>query len=151
MAPQLSGQNAKFALTSYQHAVPNNVQESIVFEYETEPDAFLTIDLNGKVYKQPISKLMQSSHIIWYKKECLELLQTMTGMKSTEFQRQDPLFYHYAHKAKIHRTIPSSGYKTTFTIVDKDPLTRETHYRVRVEQRNGQRAWSSPIWVQPLT
>ncbi|MCK4374849.1 MAG: hypothetical protein KAX19_05945, partial [Candidatus Brocadiae bacterium] len=25
----------------------------------------------------------------------------------------------------------------------------EVHYRVRVEQRNGQRAWSSPIWVAP--
>ena len=25
----------------------------------------------------------------------------------------------------------------------------EVNYRVRVEQRNGQRAWSSPIWVAP--
>jgi hypothetical protein len=31
---------------------------------------------------------------------------------------------------------------------DDEPLDRETNYRVRVEQRNGQRAWSSPIWVR---
>ena len=28
-------------------------------------------------------------------------------------------------------------------------LSTETYYRVRVEQRNAQRAWSSPVWVRP--
>ena len=54
-----------------------------------------------------------------------------------------------AYKAKIHRAIPEAGYTATFELADDQPIDREVHYRVRVEQRNGQRAWSSPIWVRP--
>ncbi len=147
-APKISGKHATFTLNSYQHSVPGNAQEGIVVEYETEPNAVLTLNLNGTTIQQPISTLMQGSQIMWYREECLAMLQAMTGKNPAEFQRQDPLFYHYAFKAKLHRTIPLAGYTTEFSTIDTDLLTRETHYRVRVEQRNGQRAWSSPIWVQ---
>lgn len=51
-------------------------------------------------------------------------------------------------KAKVHRAIPEAGYVAGMEWEDDEPLEGETHYRVRVEQRNGQRAWSSPIWVR---
>ena len=53
-----------------------------------------------------------------------------------------------ARQAKIHRAIPEAGYTTVMELEDDEPLDRETPYRVRVEQRNGRRAWSSPIWVR---
>ncbi len=57
-------------------------------------------------------------------------------------------YYHFAHKVKVHRAMPEAACTATLSVVDDEPLDAETHYRVRVEQRNGQRAWSSPIWVQ---
>lgn len=37
--------------------------------------------------------------------------------------------------------------RTTFTFQDTEPLNGETYYYVRVQQIDGQIAWSSPIWV----
>ena len=34
-----------------------------------------------------------------------------------------------------------------FRFVDQDPQAGEQHYYVRVQQVDGQMAWSSPIWV----
>jgi hypothetical protein len=45
--------------------------------------------------------------------------------------------------------MPEAAYTAALDWVDDQPLDRETHYRVRVEQRNSQRAWTSPIWVRP--
>ena len=58
------------------------------------------------------------------------------------------MVFHVAHKVKIHRAVPEAAFKATWEIEDDEPLAGETAYRVRVEQRNGQRAWSSPIWMQ---
>ena len=63
-------------------------------------------------------------------------------------ERRD--IYHFlAYTAKVHRLIPESGYTARLELEDDQPLDGESHYRVRVEQRNAQRAWSSPIWVTP--
>ncbi len=71
----------------------------------------------------------------------------MTGLRAAECVREDT-FYHSARKAKIHRAIPEAGYTATMEWEDDEPLDGETHDCVRVEQSNGQRAWSSPIWVK---
>ena len=53
-----------------------------------------------------------------------------------------------AYKVKLHRAIPEAGYTAEIAFEDDEPLGGEVHYRVRVEERNGERAWSSPIWVR---
>jgi hypothetical protein len=53
-----------------------------------------------------------------------------------------------AYKAKLHRAVPEAGFTAEYGLEDDEPFDGEIHYRVRVEQRNGQRAWSSPIWVR---
>jgi hypothetical protein len=146
--PALQGKSATFAMQSYQHAIGQPFQQGIVLEYEADPLAIFTLHLNGQMYQQEIRNMMKGSDILWYRDECLEMIKNMTGSNPESFQRQDPLFYHYAFKAKIHRTIPEVGYSAIFNCVDTDKLGQETNYRIRVEQRNGQRAWSSPIWVK---
>jgi hypothetical protein len=96
-----------------------------------------------------IGNLAKGSRVIWYRDDVTKLIKEMTGIDHKQFERQDPVLFHFAFKAKLHRIIPESGYKTNFTLTDDDPIDKETHYRVRIEQRNGQRAWSSPIWIQP--
>jgi len=146
--PQLDGTTVRFAMTSTQRTVPQPFQGGIVLEFETDPSAELRLRLNGKEVKSRVRDLAQASRIVWYREECLELLREMTGIDPGSLERQDPLFYHFAFKAKLHRVIPESGFSANFSIIDTDELSAETNYRVRVEQRNGQRAWSSPIWVR---
>lgn len=50
---------------------------------------------------------------------------------------------------RVHRAVPQNAY--TFEADVKDPATGATEtdcYRIRVAQRNGQWAWSSPVWIE---
>ena len=44
-------------------------------------------------------------------------------------------------------TAPGSGAEMRFTYTDQEAQPGESYYYVRVEQKDGQLCWSSPIWV----
>jgi hypothetical protein len=49
----------------------------------------------------------------------------------------------------FERAVPQAEYTTQFTLDHEAPGATNRHwYTVRVRQRNGQWAWSSPIWVE---
>ena len=48
----------------------------------------------------------------------------------------------------FHRFVPAPHYEMTCMVEDHDDGAREDWYYVRVRQRNGHWAYSSPIWVQ---
>ena len=73
-------------------------------------------------------------------------MRRTTGVEPQGAYRGD-VYYHLGNKAKLHRAIPQAGYSAQVEWVDDEALSSEANYRIRVEQRNGQRAWSSPIWV----
>lgn len=145
--PILDGSRAEFRLVSAQSAVGNPFQVGLVLEFEALPGAELALKLNGQTVRDTVAGFAGGSRLVWYKDECLAMLRELTGMEPAALDRQDPLIYHSAFKAKLYRAIPEQGYTAQLSFTDDEPLTRETHYRVRVEQRNGQRAWSSPVWV----
>jgi hypothetical protein len=84
---------------------------------------------------------------MWFRDDCVALVRDTTGVVPETARRGD-IYYQLAEKTKIHKAIPEEGYCASLDAVDDEPLTGEANYRVRIEQRNGQRAWSSPIWVE---
>jgi hypothetical protein len=125
-------------------------QNALVFELEAAPEAELLIRLNGLQERGTVESFARGSRVMWFRDECVRMLHERYGLEPDTHEREDP-YYNMAYKAKLHRVIPEAGYQAEFVIEDDQPITRETHYRVRVEQRNGQRAWSSPIWVRSRT
>ncbi len=85
---------------------------------------------------------------MWFKDECVAMLAELAGIEPYSPERMD-IYHHTAFKVKVHRPVPAAAYTAVFTVDDDEPLQAEANYRVRVEQRNGERAWSSPIWVRP--
>ena len=75
-----------------------------------------------------------------------ELINDQLGQSLAEVENPD-VFYHNAHKVKIHVAIPEVGYPVPFHYVDESPPAAWNWYRLRVTQLNGQMAWSSPIWL----
>jgi hypothetical protein len=70
-----------------------------------------------------------------------------------------PLTVYFACAAPIRRvdviknnrivyTAPGAGPEMRFTYTDHDTRPGEAYYYVRMEQQDGQLAWSSPIWVR---
>ena len=142
--PKLSGNKAVFSMRNGQGA---KVQNANVFEFEAVPEAKVVLLLNGEKVESTVGELCEGSRIVWFKEECKVHIKRLVGVEIPEGERDDP-YYHLSRKAKLHRVIPRAGFTAEFEVVDDEPLSRETNYRVRVEQRNGQRAWSSPVWVK---
>jgi hypothetical protein len=145
--PSFEGGRAAFKLVSEQTAVPNPFQTGVVLEFEADPAAELVVALNGQEARDSVASFAGGSRVLWYRQECIDRLRALTGIRPEEIERQDPVFYQLSFKAKLHRAIPEAGYTARLSFVDENPPAGEANYRVRVEQRNGQRAWSSPIWA----
>jgi hypothetical protein len=146
--PELAGDTARFAMVSRQAYVARPSQGATILEFDADPGAELVLRLNGLQVRDTVRACAAHSRLLWYRDECVRLVRDTTGVEPENAKRGD-VYYQMACKAKLHRVIPEAGYTAAMTWVDDEPLEHETHYRVRVEQRNGQRAWSSPIWVTP--
>ncbi len=146
--PEIRGGEARFTLISSTSTLKERMQNSNVFEIEARPDDALTIELNGLEDSAPVADFASRSRVLWYREECVNILSERAGLPPESPERDD-IYYHVAYKAKIHRAIPEAGYTAGLDFVDQAILDGEASYRIRVEQRNGQRAWSSPIWVRP--
>jgi hypothetical protein len=146
--PQLQGGRAAFDMVSSSKNLKERSQNADIFEFESATDDVLKLTLNGMEEKARVAELAAGSRILWYRDECVRMLEERTGLKPGSPERDD-IYYIMAYLSKIHRVIPEAGYSARLNIEDDMPLKGETNYRIRVEQRNGQRAWSSPIWVKP--
>ncbi len=121
--------------------------EATIFELEARPDDALTITVNGKVLETTLAEAMCASRIIDFRTEAAQYVRKTHGIDPEDLPRPDRIYF-YSHKVKIHRAIPECGFATALEHVDVDPPAGLNHYRVRVFQRNGHTAWSSPIWVE---
>jgi len=145
--PSLDGSVATFAMLTGSSTVTERFQNANVFEFEAAPQAMLRVRINGIEEAAPIAAFAGGSRVLWYRDECVQMLEDCCGLEPGSPERDD-VYHHMAYKAKLHRAVPEAAYTARFEIEDDEPFEGEIHYRVRVEQRNGQRAWSSPVWVR---
>ncbi|MHC4714036.1 MAG: DUF3604 domain-containing protein, partial [Planctomycetota bacterium] len=146
--PEIAGERATFEILSTQEDATGRHQNSNVFEFEADPAGMLRVSLNGLEKAGRVADFAKQSRVMWFRDECVGFLSEHAGIPPGSPERDD-VYYHVAYKAKIHRAVPEVAYTASFEFEDDEPLEGEANYRVRVEQRNGQRAWSSPIWVSP--
>ena len=150
--PCLDGNAARFTVLAPQWnpagTAISRYQNANVFELEADASDPVAIAVGGMTLRMPVSELCARSHLLRDNAGARDMLQTRFGLDVQNLERPtyDQMF---AHRVKLHRCIPEAGYTASFTFADDTPLSGETNYRVRVEQRNGQRAWSSPVWVSP--
>lgn len=95
--------------------------QAVILTVRTAPGAVLAFKVNDWRIEIPLERLIQGS-----------VTHNMRGWLS--------------ESVRIHRAVPRREYTVNETIVDQ-PETERDVYRVRVAQRNGQWAWTSPVWV----
>ncbi|MCD6352318.1 MAG: hypothetical protein J7M26_09390, partial [Armatimonadetes bacterium] len=120
--------------------------QATVFEIEARPRDRIFLDLDGWKGTMTLAEAAAGARVAWFGHEVREYLRQKHGLDPDALPRPDP-FYFLSHKAKIHRAIPEAGYSAEYTYTDEAPPEGRNHYRVRVYQRNGAMAWSSPVWV----
>lgn len=145
--PVVEGDTARFRLVSHQADTPEDYQGGFIFELEGESGTELELTLNGRTERFRLEKLAERSRVHAYEDEIEAILLSVTGREKPYWARiNTPHIYAYKHR--LHRLIPEAEYAFEVDWTDTAPLERETHYRARIFQRNGQMAWSSPIWFQ---
>ena len=85
----------------------------------------VTVWMNEQSYQATIGELLQYGYTIHMK------------------------YYHY-QSFKIHKALPESRYIFNIDMEDQLPEKDEDIYRVEVSQKNGQWAYSSPIFVRNI-
>lgn len=120
--------------------------EANVFEIEAPPSATVRLRLNGAQVDMTVAESMHASRMVTFIDQGSAFVRDKYGIDPDALPRRDRLYY-YGPKAKVHRAIPESGFAATWEYIDETPPEGVNHYRVRVTERNGQVAWSSPIWV----
>lgn len=118
--------------------------EGFIFEIEADYDSMIALTIDGINYYLKVRELFKGSRIIPLMAEAKALLKKEYGF--TDFYRNDP-WWHNAYKIKIYEAVRESAYTTKIErIVDTTALKQ---VRVRIWQRNGSCAWSSPIFIAP--
>jgi len=145
-APVCANSEATFSLVSSTQNVTDGWQNANIFEFEAGPDSPLAVEVNGLKASGEVRDFASASRELWFKDECVKMLADEAGIPPGSPERDD-IYHHEAFKTKLHRAIPEAGYTASVAFEDDEPIEGEVNYRVRVEQRNGQRAWTSPVWV----
>lgn len=117
--------------------------EGFIFEIEDDIDSFVTLIIDGTEYKIAIRDLLYTSRLFPLLDEVSDLLKERYNF--TEFYRSDS-WWHNCYKIKVHQAVPEIGY--TCNIDRTLDLKDGDNVRVRVWQKNGGVAWSSPIFVE---
>ena len=144
------GRRCEFGFTTQQIG-PEHMglhTEATVFELEGRPGDTVRLVVEGKAVRMTLGEAMSGSRVVHFMEENTEYFCTLHGLTRAELPRFDRMYY-YGPKAKLHRAIPEAGLVGELDFVDRTPPSGgRNHYRVRVSQRNGQVAWSSPVWVE---
>lgn len=115
--------------------------EGMIFEIEDDIDHALSLSLDGKEYLIPIRQILRNSTLISLDEEVAKLLYDT--YQETSFYRNDT-WWHNSYKCKVHRGALQSAYQQSYAFVMD--LREVKQLRLRVHQKNGCMAWSSPIF-----
>ncbi|MDD2592629.1 MAG: hypothetical protein PHN21_07470, partial [Erysipelotrichaceae bacterium] len=94
-------------------------------------------------YVIPIKKILDNSVLYGLTDESKKLLEER--FKINDYYRTDP-WWHNAYKIKINKGCIQEGYEQ---VIEREVDTRKfNNIRIRVWQKNGSCAWSSPIFIK---
>lgn len=147
-----AGENAlDFELTTYKSTQtgkwmgPSPVTvEGFVVEAEAPIDSDVEFVIDGRKFARSVRSILEDTHLVVFYDEAKKLVKDAFGME--DFYRSDP-FYHNAYKARILRGTPAEGY-TVRCRFETEAKEDDTHYLVKAYQRNGDLAWSSPVFLK---
>lgn len=118
-------------------------REGFIFGVEGTLKDSLTLTVDGKDYVLPVAGLLEDSHLFAQYEEA----EAMVFAKYLDAHHyRDDLIWHSAFKFRVRKATPEAAW--TLDLRDQLELQRGSQYRLRVWQKNGDVAWSSPIFCE---
>ena len=120
--------------------------EGFIFEVEADINSKMTFIVNGKTFVYTVAEILEGSKLNGFVEEAVELAKERFGF--SEYYRTDP-FWHNAYKFKINQGFPEIAYKKQISYTfDGLKTDNKDFFMVKIHQKNGEVAWSSPVWVR---
>lgn len=135
--------DSKLAQKNY--LTPNIQNQSLIFEIEDDVDNSLVFSIDGEKYDIPIRKILEQSILEAKEKDAEKLLKDRFGFE--EYYREDP-WWHNAYKFMIHKGSPEKAYNVSYDYEFEGLKKTEDNMMVKVTQKRGDTAWSSPVWIK---
>ncbi|MCC5800780.1 CehA/McbA family metallohydrolase domain-containing protein [Rossellomorea vietnamensis] len=132
-------------LSQKNHSTPYIQNQGMIFEIEADVNSTILIELDGKKYEYAVSDILKDSDLVGLIEDSKALGRER--FEKDDFYRSDP-FWHNAYKFKVHRGVPEKAYKVSYQFdLDGFEANEKDYVMVKVHQRNGEKAWSSPVWI----
>ncbi len=146
---QTSESGCDFSVTTYQSTAtgkwmgPSNVTtEGFIFEVEADADSVMDLTIDGREYPLPVRELLESSRVFALWDEVRQLTRDTWG-EITHY-RDDP-WWHNAYKFRVGKAYPESSYQVRAKRTIH--MQEDGNLRLRIWQKNGDVAWTSPVFV----
>lgn len=143
--------SCEFRLTTYKSSQSGKwmgpspvLTEGFIFEIKAKKTSDIVLNIDGKTYKISVESILKDTQLIADVEKAKQLAKDRFGLDN--YYRTDP-FWHNAYKIRINRGTPEIGYKLEIDLETKGQKNQRDYYNVKVYQRDGNLAWSSPIWV----
>lgn len=126
---------------------PFGMTQAVVLEVAGDESTRCRFAVDGHVLKCRVGELAEGARLVPLIDESRRRVEEAFGLREEHLGNPD-VYFHNARKVLLHRAVPEAGYRVrhTFEGLELDP--GEGYVYARVTQRNGQMAWSSPVWVR---
>lgn len=118
-------------------------REGFIFEVEGTAEDVLQLTVNGKAYPLAVRELLAGTRVF---AEYAEAEAMVYARYPDARHYRDDLIWHSAFKFRVKRAVPESAYRVHLS--EPLELISGSSYRLRVWQKNGDIAWSSPIYCE---
>lgn len=147
---QVDDSTCDFNMTTYQSTAtgkwmgPSNVTtEGFIFEVETDADGTMILTIDGKEYPLSVREMFEGARVEGLWDEVKKLTKETWG--DITHYRDDP-WWHNAYKFRVGKAYPEASYTVDFA--KKIRVEKDGNIRLRVWQKNGDVAWTSPVFVR---
>jgi hypothetical protein len=130
-----------------QETASQQVHNGYVLKVKGNMESLVEIDIDGAGQEVLLEEMCRESSVLWNRKSSEELIRNHFSVEPGVLNRKDVLFG-MAYKVKVHQVKPASVCRRDVSFTDHLYDGIPHVYRIRVRQRNGQLAWSSPIWLE---
>ncbi len=120
-------------------------REGLIFEIEGNDRTLLYFSLEGIKLKYTLGQLINRFYLVPLLRESKKLIREAFNLTPETIGNPDDYFFN-ARKFLLHRACPEEEYRQKYTFRKIRLKKGHNYLYLRVSQRNGQMAWSSPVW-----
>ncbi len=136
-----------FTGTSSQETVSQPAQNGYVLALGGKKTATVEVEIDGVRTRATLAEMCRGGRVLWNRAGSAALIARDFETDAEVLARKDVLFG-MAYKAKVHAALPVAVYRKDIAFTDRLYDGKPHSYRIRLRQKNGHLAWSSPIWVE---